>query len=92
MGLDPHSNSLVFFNLGFRLVHLHIFNFSTFLPLPAPLGSIPELPARSCREIKASEGKDTVSNKYWLDPSGTGKAVLVYCDMNLEGKSLLRHR
>ncbi|XP_027043630.1 uncharacterized protein LOC113671585 [Pocillopora damicornis] len=50
----------------------------------APLGSIPELPARSCHEIKASEGKDTVSNKYWLDPSGTGKAVLVYCDMYLE--------
>ncbi|XP_066026868.1 leukocyte tyrosine kinase receptor-like [Pocillopora verrucosa] len=44
-----------------------------------PLGSIPELPARSCREITASEGKNTASNKYWLDPSGTGKAVLVYC-------------
>ncbi|CAH3137353.1 unnamed protein product [Pocillopora meandrina] len=51
----------------------------------APLGSIPELPARSCREIKESEGKNTASNKYWLDPSGTGKAVLVYCDMNLKG-------
>ncbi|XP_066026864.1 uncharacterized protein [Pocillopora verrucosa] len=50
----------------------------------APLGSIPELPARSCREITASEGKDTPSNNNWLDPSGTGKAVLVYCDMNLE--------
>ncbi|CAH3137179.1 unnamed protein product [Pocillopora meandrina] len=49
-----------------------------------PLGSIPELPARSCYEIKASEGKDTVSNKYWLDPSGTGKGILVYCDMYLE--------
>ena len=49
-----------------------------------PLGSIPELPAQSCQEIKASEGtegKDSISNKYWLDPSGTGKAVLVYCDM-----------
>ena len=60
------------------------------LLIPAPLGSIPELPARSCHEIKASEGKDTVSNKYWLDPSGTGKAVLVYCDMYLEGKSMLK--
>ncbi|XP_078367276.1 uncharacterized protein LOC144651229 isoform X4 [Oculina patagonica] len=49
----------------------------------APLGSIPELPAQSCQEIKASEGKDTISSKYWLDPTGTGTAVLVYCDMNL---------
>ncbi|KAL9974474.1 hypothetical protein ACROYT_G011509 [Oculina patagonica] len=46
-------------------------------------GSIPELPAWSCQEIKASEGKDTISSKYWLDPTGTGTAVLVYCDMNL---------
>ncbi|XP_078364739.1 uncharacterized protein LOC144649155 [Oculina patagonica] len=51
----------------------------------APLGSIQELPAQSCQEIKASEGKDTISSKYWLDPTGTGTAVLVYCDMNLEG-------
>ncbi|XP_078364734.1 uncharacterized protein LOC144649152 [Oculina patagonica] len=50
----------------------------------APLGSIPELPAQLCQEIKASEGKDTISSKYWLDPTGTGKAVLVYCDMKLE--------
>ncbi|PFX16148.1 Fibrillin-2, partial [Stylophora pistillata] len=50
----------------------------------APLGSIPELPARSCHEIKASEGKDIASSNYWLDPSGTGKALLVNCDMYLE--------
>ncbi|KAL9978444.1 hypothetical protein ACROYT_G015958 [Oculina patagonica] len=50
----------------------------------APLGSIPELPAQSCHEIKASEGKDASSNKYWLDPTLTGVAVLVYCDMNLK--------
>ena len=55
------------------------------------MGSIPELPARSCHEIKASEGKDTVSNKYWLDPSGTGKGILVYCDIHLEGKLLNLH-
>ena len=61
--------------------------FSNIFTHSAPLGSIPELPARSCREIKASEGKATGSNKYWLDPSSTGKAVLVYCDMYLEGKS-----
>ncbi|XP_066022897.1 uncharacterized protein [Pocillopora verrucosa] len=47
----------------------------------APLGSIPELPAISCLEIKASEGKNTISGKYWLDPTGTGKAILINCDM-----------
>ena len=57
--------------------------------ITAPLGSILELPAQSCHEIKASEGKDTISNKYWLDPNGNGTAVLVYCDMNLEGLSEL---
>ena len=59
--------------------------FFSFLRNKAPLGSIPELPAHSCQEIKASEGKDTISSKYWLDPTGTGMSVLVYCDMNLEG-------
>jgi len=49
-----------------------------------PLGSIPELPAHSCQEIRSSEGKGTISSKYWLDPNGNGTAVLVYCDMNLE--------
>ena len=54
--------------------------------IAAPLGSIPDIPALSCHEIKASEGKDTISGKYWLDPTGTGKAVLIYCDMIKEGK------
>ena len=53
--------------------------------MKAPLGSIPELPASSCQEIKASEGKDTISSKYWLDTTENGTAVLVYCDMDLEG-------
>ncbi|XP_066022422.1 uromodulin-like [Pocillopora verrucosa] len=47
----------------------------------APLGSIPELPALSCLEIKASEGNDSISGNFWLDPTGTGKAVLIDCDM-----------
>ncbi|CAH3157274.1 unnamed protein product [Pocillopora meandrina] len=47
----------------------------------APLGSIPESTALSCHEIKASEGKHTISGKYWLDPTGKGKAKLIYCDM-----------
>ncbi|PFX33277.1 ficolin-2-like [Stylophora pistillata] len=47
----------------------------------ASLGSTTELPAESCREIKASEGKDAISGKYWLDPTRSGKAVLVHCNM-----------
>ena len=90
MELELHSYSLVLFTFSLPSALTNTL-FSTFLPVPAPLGSIPELPARSCREITASEGKHTASNKYWLDPSGTGKAVLVYCVMNLEGKSHLTH-
>ena len=90
MEFEPHFYSLVLFTFSFPSALTNTL-FSTFLPVPAPLGSIQELPARSCREITASEGKDTASNKYWLDPSGTGKAVLVYCDMNLGGKLHLTH-
>ena len=90
MEFEPHFYSLVLFTFSFPSALTNTL-FSKFLPVPAPLGSIRELPARSCREITASEGKHTASNKYWLDPSGTGKAVLVYCDMNLEGKLHLTH-
>ena len=51
----------------------------------APLGSIPELPAESCREIKASEGQQVVSDWYWIHSAKHGKAVLAYCDMETEG-------
>ncbi|RMX45639.1 hypothetical protein pdam_00023108 [Pocillopora damicornis] len=44
-----------------------------------PLGSVPELPAISCQEIEASEGKYNISNKHWLDSSLTGQAELVDC-------------
>lgn len=50
----------------------------------APLGSIPELPASSCHEIKASEGKDAISSRYWLDLTGNERAVMIYCDMTNE--------
>ncbi|KAL9961275.1 hypothetical protein ACROYT_G030184 [Oculina patagonica] len=49
-----------------------------------PLGSIPELPAESCKEIKASEGGQAVSGKYWLDSVIPGKVVLAHCDMETE--------
>ena len=51
----------------------------------APLGSIPELPAESCEEIKASEGQQVVSGQYWIYSAIHGKAVLAYCDMETEG-------
>ena len=51
----------------------------------APLGSIPELPAESCREIKASEGQQVVSDWYWIHSAKHGKAVLAYCDMETKG-------
>ena len=58
----------------------------------APLGSIPELPALSCQELKLSEGKDSISKNYWLDPTNVGSSKLVYCDMILEGKSVYQEQ
>ena len=55
------------------------------LLLIVPLGSIPELPAESCKEIKASEGQQVVSDWYWIYSVIHGKAVLAYCDMETEG-------
>lgn len=49
-----------------------------------PLGSIPELPAESCKEIKASEGGKAFSGKYWLNSVVKDKSVLAYCDMDTE--------
>jgi len=51
-----------------------------------PLGSIPELPAKSCKEIKASEGAQAVSGKYWFDSIKPGKTLLADCDMSTEGE------
>lgn len=52
----------------------------------AILGSIPELPAKSCKEIKASEGEEAVSGKYWFDSISPQASVLAYCDMDTEGE------
>jgi len=56
-----------------------------FLSNPVSLGSIPELPADSCKEIKASEGKAVVSGNYWLDLEKNGNPLNLYCDMTTEG-------
>ena len=55
-----------------------------------PLGSIPELPAKSCKEIKANEGQAT-NGKYWFYSIIPGRAVLAYCDMNTEGTLWIGH-
>ena len=51
-----------------------------------PLGSIPELPGKSCKEIKASEKGQAVSDKYWFDTIKPGVSVLANCDMESEGE------
>ena len=50
-----------------------------------PLGSIPELPAETCKEIKSSEGERAVSDKHWFDSILPGRTVLAHCDMDTEG-------
>ena len=39
--------------------------------IPVLLGSIPELPAESCKEIKDSEEGQALSGEYWLNPKGS---------------------
>ena len=56
---------------------------------PVPLGSIPELPAESCHEIKASEGGQTVTGTYWFYSIIPDKITLAYCDMTTEGNFIL---
>ena len=47
----------------------------------APLGSIQELPAESCGEIKASEGNNMATREYWIYSDGTaGQAILARCE------------
>ncbi|PFX23215.1 Neurogenic locus Notch protein [Stylophora pistillata] len=50
-----------------------------------PLGSIPEPPADSCIETKASEGGQALSANYWLDSTRSGNSILARCDMKTEG-------
>ena len=46
----------------------------------APLGSILELPAESCSEIKASEGNEMVNGDYWIYSDGNGQKFLARCE------------
>ena len=51
-----------------------------------PLGSIPEVPAETCKEIKESEGGRAISGKYWFDSLVPQEVVLVHCNMETEGQ------
>ena len=52
-----------------------------------PLGSVAELPAESCAEIRADEGEDAGSGNYWFDSIKPCEVVLARCDMSKLGKS-----
>ncbi|XP_020614929.1 uncharacterized protein LOC110053082, partial [Orbicella faveolata] len=47
-----------------------------------PLGSIQELPAESCSEIKASEGNEMVNGDYWIYSDGNDQTILARCEEN----------
>ncbi|XP_068704797.1 uncharacterized protein [Montipora foliosa] len=49
----------------------------------APLGSISELAAESCKEIKMSERRSP-NGKYWISSIKPGIPVLAFCDMKTE--------
>ncbi|XP_068706637.1 uncharacterized protein [Montipora foliosa] len=49
----------------------------------APIGSISELAAESCKEIKMSEGR-APNGKYWMSSIKPGIPVLAFCDMKTE--------
>lgn len=59
---------------------------SIFFFLSVALGSIPELPADSCWEIKVTEGEKAVSGEYWFNSIIPSKSILAYCDMDTLGK------
>ena len=53
-----------------------------FFDLAVPLGSIQELPAETCSEIKASEGNEMVkrSTGYMYSEQNAGEAILARCE------------
>ena len=52
------------------------------------LGSFSK-PGRSCKHIKDETSHSLRDGEYWIEPTGTGKPFIVYCDMTTDGgKSL----
>ena len=62
-----------------------------FFNLSVPLGSIQELPAETCDEIKRSEGH-AVSGEYWFSTIKSGTSVLAYCNMETDGESIVSYK
>ena len=55
------------------------------------LGTTPEMPAQSCKEIKRSEGEEfSISGYYWFEIFRRGEPVQVFCDMETEGRYHLK--
>ena len=50
------------------------------------VGSIPELPAKSCKEIKNSAEGRAGSGDYWFDSVVPGVTIPLHCDMETAGK------
>ena len=53
-----------------------------------PLGSVPELPATSCHEINANEGKRMEDGTYWMLLSR--KIVRAFCNMTSQPEGIFR--
>ena len=67
--------------LELQVHDLHDLNELSFpnISFPVPLGSIPELPAESCAEIKASEGENALSGNHWFDSIKYGHVIQAPC-------------
>ena len=44
-----------------------------------PLGSIKELPAKTCGEIEASEGNQIADKKYWIYSEESSEVIEAHC-------------
>ena len=85
----------LFLLFSYKYYYYHFYPHA-FRHFAVSLGFIKEVPATSCREIKASEGASAVSGNYWLDSIKPGQVTLVSCDMRTGGEFLsgicgLRH-
>ena len=49
------------------------------------------MPAGSCAEIKASEGKNAISGDYWLDSIKPGEVIKAHCNMLIAGMSFKKN-